>query len=93
MICHLYPLSIVHDVPSLALPSRHRGFVYLSNLLYPVALIHKVPVVNGNGDVKGYLRVAVQAVLGERQSGPTGEGRRRGTRIGSCARGRRVQSG
>ncbi|XP_043209374.1 kinesin-like protein unc-104 isoform X1 [Amphibalanus amphitrite] len=42
-----------------------RGFVYLSNLLYPVALIHKVPVVNGNGDVKGYLRVAVQAVLDE----------------------------
>ena len=42
-----------------------RGFVYLSNLLYPVALIHKVPVVNGTGDVKGYLRVAVQAVLGQ----------------------------
>ncbi|XP_037076336.1 kinesin-like protein unc-104 [Pollicipes pollicipes] len=42
-----------------------RGFVYLSNLLYPVALVHKVPVVNANGDVKGYLRVAVQAVLDE----------------------------
>ncbi|XP_041982439.1 kinesin-like protein unc-104 isoform X5 [Aricia agestis] len=40
-----------------------RSFVYLSNLLYPVPLIHKVAIVNEKGDVKGYLRVAVQAVL------------------------------
>ncbi|CAG4951592.1 unnamed protein product [Colias eurytheme] len=40
-----------------------RSFVYLSNLLYPVPLIHKVAIVNEKGDVKGYLRVAVQAVV------------------------------
>ncbi|KAJ0174763.1 hypothetical protein K1T71_009871 [Dendrolimus kikuchii] len=40
-----------------------RAFVYLSNLLYPVPLIHKVAIVNEKGDVKGYLRVAVQAVI------------------------------
>ncbi|XP_025833622.1 kinesin-like protein unc-104 isoform X4 [Agrilus planipennis] len=39
-----------------------RSFVYLSNLLYPVTLIHKVAIVNEKGDVRGYLRVAVQAV-------------------------------
>lgn len=42
-----------------------RGFVYLSNLLYPVTLIHKVAIVSEKGDVRGYLRVAVQAVLDE----------------------------
>lgn len=41
-----------------------RAFVYLSNLMYPVPLIHKVAIVNEKGDVKGYLRVAVQAVVG-----------------------------
>lgn len=39
-----------------------RSFVYLSNLLYPVPLVHRVAIVNEKGDVKGYLRVAVQAV-------------------------------
>lgn len=42
-----------------------RAFVYLSNLMYPVPLIHKVAIVNEKGDVKGYLRVAVQAVIEE----------------------------
>lgn len=42
-----------------------RAFVYLSNLLYPVPLIQKVAIVNEKGDVKGYLRVAVQAVVGK----------------------------
>ena len=32
--------------------------------MYPVPLIHKVAIVNEKGDVKGYLRVAVQAVVG-----------------------------
>jgi len=41
-----------------------RSFVYLSNLMYPVPLIHKVAIVNEKGDVKGYLRIAVQAVAG-----------------------------
>lgn len=42
-----------------------RAFVYLSNLLYPVPLIQKVAIVNEKGDVKGYLRVTVQAVVGK----------------------------
>lgn len=42
-----------------------RGFVYLSNLLYPITLIHKVAIVNEKGDVRGYLKVAVQAVMDE----------------------------
>ncbi|XP_014215863.1 kinesin-like protein unc-104 isoform X3 [Copidosoma floridanum] len=45
-----------------------RSFIYLSNLLYPVPLIHKVAIVNEKGDVKGYLRVAVQAVMEEENS-------------------------
>ncbi|XP_072744087.1 kinesin-like protein unc-104 isoform X7 [Anoplolepis gracilipes] len=45
-----------------------RAFVYLSNLMYPVPLIHKVAIVNEKGDVKGYLRVAVQAVIEEENS-------------------------
>jgi kinesin family protein 1 len=40
-----------------------RSFVYLSNLLYPIPLVQKVAIVNESGDVKGYLRVAVQAVF------------------------------
>ena len=40
-----------------------RSFVYLSNLLYPVPLVHKVAIVNERGDVRGYLRIAVQPVL------------------------------
>lgn len=42
-----------------------RCFIYLSNLLYPVPLVHKIPIVNERGDVKGYIRVAVQPVMDE----------------------------
>ncbi|KAK9739270.1 Kinesin-associated [Popillia japonica] len=49
-----------------------RGFVYLSNLLYPVTLIHKVAIVSEKGDVRGYLRVAVQAVMDEDNSDQVG---------------------
>ena len=42
-----------------------RAYVYLSNLMYPVPLIHRLAVVNDKGDVKGYLRVAVQVILGK----------------------------
>ena len=41
-----------------------RAVVFLSNLMYPVPLIHRIAIVNERGDVKGFLRVAVQAVLG-----------------------------
>ena len=37
-----------------------RSYVYLSNLFYPVPLLHKVPIVNEHGDVRGYLQVAIQ---------------------------------
>lgn len=40
-----------------------RSFIYLSNLLYPVPLVHKVAIVNERGDVRGYLRIAVQPVM------------------------------
>ncbi len=46
-----------------------RAFVYLSNLMYPVPLIHRIAIVNEKGDVKGYLRVAVQAILGKTGGG------------------------
>ncbi|KAL3272424.1 hypothetical protein HHI36_013906 [Cryptolaemus montrouzieri] len=49
-----------------------RGFVYLSNLLYPVTLIHKVAIVSEKGDVRGYLKVAVQAVMDEDNSEQVG---------------------
>lgn len=42
----------------------HRAFVYLSNLLYPVPLVHRVAIVSEKGEVKGFLRVAVQAISG-----------------------------
>lgn len=40
-----------------------RSFIYLSNLIYPVPLVHKVAIVNERGDVRGFIRVAVQPVL------------------------------
>lgn len=33
--------------------------------MYPVPLVHRVAIVNERGDVKGYLKVAVQAVVGK----------------------------
>ncbi len=46
-----------------------RAVVYLSNLMYPVSLIHRIAIVNEKGDVRGYLRVAVQAILGKTDGG------------------------
>lgn len=45
-----------------------RAFVYLSNLLYPVPLVHRVAIVSERGEVKGFLRVAVQAISGKAQT-------------------------
>lgn len=44
-----------------------RASVYLSNLLYPVPLVHRVAIISKQGEVKGFLRVAVQAVSGKAQ--------------------------
>lgn len=38
--------------------------MYLSNLLYPVPLVHRVAIVSEKGEVRGFLRVAVQAISG-----------------------------
>uniref|UniRef100_A0A8C4NBP5 Kinesin family member 1A n=1 Tax=Eptatretus burgeri TaxID=7764 RepID=A0A8C4NBP5_EPTBU len=51
-----------------------RAFVYLSNLLYPVPLIHTVAVANEHGDVKGYLQVAVQAITADDEAPDYGSG-------------------
>lgn len=39
-----------------------RAFVYLNNLLHNVSLVHKVAVVNEKGEVRGYLKVAIEPV-------------------------------
>lgn len=39
--------------------------MYLSNLLYCVPLVHRVAIVTEKGEVRGFLRVGVQAVAGE----------------------------
>ncbi|XP_072295591.1 kinesin-like protein KIF1A [Eucyclogobius newberryi] len=51
-----------------------RAFVYLSNLLYPVPLVHRVAIVNERGDVKGFLRVAVQAISADEEAPDYGSG-------------------
>ncbi|XP_014670393.1 PREDICTED: kinesin-like protein unc-104 [Priapulus caudatus] len=59
-----------------------RAFVFLTNLMYPVPLVHKVSIVNEKGDVKGWLRVAVQAVGEEEETTPDyGTGVRQSARI------------
>ncbi|XP_074605037.1 kinesin family member unc-104 isoform X3 [Brevipalpus obovatus] len=39
-----------------------RAFLYLSNLLYSITLVQKIPIANEKGDVIGFLRVALQPV-------------------------------
>ncbi|KAK3560783.1 hypothetical protein QTP86_019476 [Hemibagrus guttatus] len=51
-----------------------RAFVYLSNLLYPVPLVHRVAIVSEKGEVKGFLRVAVQAVSADEEAPDYGSG-------------------
>ncbi|XP_066137228.1 kinesin-like protein KIF1A isoform X3 [Saccopteryx bilineata] len=51
-----------------------RAFVYLSNLLYPVPLVHRVAIVSEKGEVKGFLRVAVQATSADEEAPDYGSG-------------------
>ncbi|XP_073794254.1 kinesin-like protein KIF1B isoform X39 [Danio rerio] len=51
-----------------------RAFVYLSNLLYPVPLVHRVAVVTEKGDVRGFLRVGVQAIAADEEAPDYGSG-------------------
>ena len=51
---------------SIPYPSKEcnvfRAFVYLSNLLHNVSLVHKVAIVNEKGEVRGYLKVAIEPI-------------------------------
>lgn len=60
LLCLINPLSFF-----VLLRFLFRAFVYLSNLLYPVPLVHRVAIVSEKGEVKGFLRVAVQAISGK----------------------------
>ncbi|KAM7388698.1 hypothetical protein PAMP_024857 [Pampus punctatissimus] len=51
-----------------------QAFVYLSNLLYPVPLVHRVAIVSEKGEVKGFLRVAVQAISADEEAPDYGSG-------------------
>ncbi|XP_040909660.1 kinesin-like protein KIF1B isoform X4 [Toxotes jaculatrix] len=51
-----------------------RAFVYLSNLLYPVPLVHRVAVVTEKGAVRGFLRVGVQAIAADEEAPDYGSG-------------------
>uniref|UniRef100_A0A3P9C842 plus-end-directed kinesin ATPase n=1 Tax=Maylandia zebra TaxID=106582 RepID=A0A3P9C842_9CICH len=51
-----------------------RAFVYLSNLLYPVPLVHRVAVVTEKGEVRGFLRVGVQAIAADEEAPDYGSG-------------------
>ncbi|KAG7228677.1 hypothetical protein INR49_008453 [Caranx melampygus] len=51
-----------------------KAFVYLSNLLYPVPLVHRVAIVSEKGEVKGFLRVAVQAISADEEAPDYGSG-------------------
>uniref|UniRef100_A0AAQ4RZI9 plus-end-directed kinesin ATPase n=1 Tax=Gasterosteus aculeatus aculeatus TaxID=481459 RepID=A0AAQ4RZI9_GASAC len=59
---------------SLSLRLLFRAFVYLSNLLYPVPLVHRVAIVSERGEVKGFLRVAVQAISADEEAPDYGSG-------------------
>ncbi|XP_036387200.1 kinesin-like protein KIF1B isoform X1 [Megalops cyprinoides] len=51
-----------------------RAFVYLSNLLYPVPLVHRAAIVTEKGEVQGFLRVGVQAIAADEEAPDYGSG-------------------
>ncbi|XP_075459652.1 kinesin-like protein KIF1B isoform X15 [Ascaphus truei] len=51
-----------------------RAFVYLSNLFFPVPLVHRVAIVSEKGEVRGFLRVAVQAIAADEEAPDYGSG-------------------
>uniref|UniRef100_A0A8C9TKG4 plus-end-directed kinesin ATPase n=1 Tax=Scleropages formosus TaxID=113540 RepID=A0A8C9TKG4_SCLFO len=71
LLPYLSPIQIHSSAP---LHSYHRAFVYLSNLLYPVPLVHRVAIVSEKGEVKGFLRVAVQAISADEEAPDYGSG-------------------
>ncbi|NWH40519.1 KIF1A protein, partial [Chloropsis hardwickii] len=68
-------VGAVTALPLLCVPPfSGRAFVYLSNLLYPVPLVHRVAIVSEKGEVKGFLRVAVQAISADEEAPDYGSG-------------------
>ncbi|XP_072333982.1 kinesin-like protein KIF1B isoform X7 [Scyliorhinus torazame] len=51
-----------------------RAFVFLSNLLYPVPLVHKIAIVSEKGEVQGFLRVGVQSITADEEAPDYGSG-------------------
>ncbi|XP_026872108.2 kinesin-like protein KIF1B isoform X9 [Electrophorus electricus] len=51
-----------------------RAFVYLSNLLFSVPLVHRVAIVTEKGEVRGFLRVGVQAIAADEEAPDYGSG-------------------
>ena len=45
----------------------YRSFVYLSNLLVPLSLVHKVAIVSNKGEVKGHLTISIRFMAGMRR--------------------------
>ncbi|KAI2663532.1 Kinesin-like protein KIF1A [Labeo rohita] len=73
----VFVLFAIHSIPWTNILFFHlsfRAFVYLSNLLYPVPLVHRVAIVNEKGEVKGFLRVAVQAISADEEAPDYGSG-------------------
>ena len=62
--CLLY-VAIMYGIMKETNTVYFRAFVYLSNLMFPVPLIHKAAIVSEKGDVMGYLRIGIQAVAGK----------------------------
>ncbi len=66
-----------------------RSFVYLSSLLHNVPLIQKVAIVSEKGIVKGWLSVALQAVINDddsKQQQTSNEPKKCQSRQSSCAK-------
>uniref|UniRef100_A0A673XBS5 plus-end-directed kinesin ATPase n=1 Tax=Salmo trutta TaxID=8032 RepID=A0A673XBS5_SALTR len=73
-------LVLYHEASTRSNPSLFstvtcsQAFVYLSNLLYPVPLVHRVAIISEKGEVKGFLRVAVQAISADEEAPDYGSG-------------------
>jgi hypothetical protein len=47
--------------------SFFRAFVYLTNLLYGLSLVQNVAIISERGDIKGYLKIAIQQLQASTQ--------------------------
>ena len=58
---HFLQLTCMAKLP---IAAYCRSFVYLSNLLHPTSLVHKVAIVSERGEVKGHLTVSIRYMPG-----------------------------